>query len=584
MSVGRGIQSVIFYYLSCAPCTKAANRRNRKRQASLDRKDREAILAGLPDTYRQPSPFRTNDHWAAEIRAGPGPPERNIKKKERERRRREGEKDVERGRTTRKPDEEDELDEKQMIKMPEPAHLAGLRSILKNTEHRLSGLERWRLFQREDEELWGNESVESLEHPHPARFHSTRHSVGGSSVGVPGPFNLHHRRKEGYWTARNPPVNDLHPPVVSVPTKSRASNHWMLQPPPPSAVMNGYSSASRGRSDSDNSKLRSTPKGNSSKKVRLDRDIGVRLIESDGITGSDDSMPSIYPTVSRSSNLDGTVDGTPLQKHSDSGVELTGSSNNSRCSTSQEGQGIGTFRQDFAVPNRPATAASPYTFISPPTTTTRTASKPAPARRKPVNKAAPPGKIMTTTAIFSKKASRVAMPLPKSTSIRQDPPSRINKAVDKSTARPRLSRVFSNPNPNPPGLVSQDRTLQHAQLDGAEDAHVNVEAEADQAEDDELIDPLDASHSPQRTTRRRGVTEAGPRRPVGKGLPTWDFERVRGADDVFVADEVEEEEDVRQADIMERQTHWQEEHSWIAHPALLPIMPKMDGRRWSFDL
>jgi len=303
-------------------------------------------------------------------------------------------------------------------------------------------------------------------------------------------------------------------------------------------------------------------------------------------------MPSIHPTPSRSSNLDGVIDGTPLQKHSDSGVELTGSSNNSRSSTLQDGtsniNGSGTIRQDFAMPNRAATAASSYTTPTDTANTTRTAAKPAPARRKPPTKATPAGKIMATTAIFSKKASRVAMPLPKSTSnsTRPTPPVTISPKANEATARPRLSRVFSNPSPNPVGVVSQYRPLHHAQLDGAADLDADGDGgvDAEEAEDDELIDPLDARHTPTRTTRRRGVTEAGSR-PVSKGLPTWEFGHVRGVDDVFLANENvenDEEEDAMEADMnMATIGH---EHAWIAHPALLPIMPRMDGRRWSFDL
>jgi len=67
----------------------------------------------------------------------------------------------------------------------------------------------------------------------------------------------------------------------------------------------------------------------------------------------------------------------------------------------------------------------------------------------------------------------------------------------------------------------------------------------------------------------------------GKELPAWDFGHVRRAeddgDDVFAKDDYEEEEDAREA-------YSKEEQAWIAHPALLPIMPRMDGRRWSFDL
>ncbi|KAF2862746.1 hypothetical protein K470DRAFT_268702 [Piedraia hortae CBS 480.64] len=71
MALHRGLQSAIFYYLSCAPCAEARYRRKRKEEAKIDRANRERLEAEYPDCYRHPSPSSTNPHWASEIAAGP---------------------------------------------------------------------------------------------------------------------------------------------------------------------------------------------------------------------------------------------------------------------------------------------------------------------------------------------------------------------------------------------------------------------------------------------------------------------------------------------------------------------------------
>lgn len=571
MSLGRGIQSAIFYYLSCAPCTKAAHRRNRKKQLNQDRKQREALFEDDPTTYRQPSPYRTNEYWAEEIRLGPGPPERRLPKKERKKRREEDA--AGRGRSAVRADNQQDAQEKklELPRLPEPAHLSGLRGILKNTENRFSGLdwrERWRRFQREDEDLWGGESSsdESDSSSERPRLGPPRQSVAGSSIGVPGPFHMrlhqHHSKKrpeEGYWTARNPPVNDLHPPVVSVPTRSRASNQWMLQPPPPSGVMNGYTPISRNRSDSENSRA---PGARQTKRVRLDRDISVRLIEEKLALGEIEnaegggSLPApLQQSLERSAVSDGTFDDHRLQKQSDSGVDVTGSSDQSR--TSQDG----TTRHDFAFTDGRITQAQGLT-------------KKHSTKRKPRTSTMSSSKesVVGTSIGKSKKASRVAMPTPYASQLPQSSNTRKNSAQ-----RPRLSRVFSNPEKL---AMHEYRSISQAQLDGTSSTQMLLhqtqlspkphsnnfldedDNEADTEED--LVDPLDA-----RARRKRGVTESAGRQRGGTGTTGAAFWGERWQPETTewnYADEDIEDEDKG------------------VHTRLVLRMPSMQGRRWSFDL
>ena len=74
-------------------------------------------------------------------------------------------------------------------------------------------------FQRDDEALWGQTMQDKSE--------------GASSR--PG---IDRNESSSYHIPKVPPVNDLHPPVVSGP-KSRAEVSWMLQPPPIAKVMAG---------------------------------------------------------------------------------------------------------------------------------------------------------------------------------------------------------------------------------------------------------------------------------------------------------------------------------------------------------
>lgn len=108
-------------------------------------------------------------------------------------------------------------------------------------------------YQREDEILWGVDGDTS-------EVISRSGSASGS-----------------YYVARNPAVNDLHPPVVSTQPTHRSETQWMLQPPPRARIMEGKERATRSRSGSGVSS-----KSDSSRKrddMNLGRKVGERLME-----------------------------------------------------------------------------------------------------------------------------------------------------------------------------------------------------------------------------------------------------------------------------------------------------------------
>ncbi|KAJ4332363.1 hypothetical protein N0V95_009676, partial [Ascochyta clinopodiicola] len=109
----------------------------------------------------------------------------------------------------------------------------------------------WNLkrYQREDEDLWGLDEA-----PIPVQLQPTTSGSSSSRLGsVLGYRNSRPgtSRSGSYYSARAPPVNDLHPPVVSLPSPDVADNRWMLQPPPKASVMSGKERAThRSRSGS----------------------------------------------------------------------------------------------------------------------------------------------------------------------------------------------------------------------------------------------------------------------------------------------------------------------------------------------
>ena len=249
----RGTQSAIFYYLSCAPCTKVNDQRKKRKQAKRAKAERE-----MEGTFRHPLPSGTNPGWNEEISLGPGPPPKRLNKEQAKRRKR----------ILLKPSETRKLES-----AGAPSSTGTGTTSMDTTDgqvvtqdlSRISG-EGWnfRRYQREDEILWGLENVDTA-------------SSDGSSPTLRSP-----KGRQYHYYARNPEVNELHPPVVSTHSTSRKETQWMLQPPPKAKIMEGKERANRSRSGSGNSGVGSTASRGSLMRgggENLGRQMGERLIE-----------------------------------------------------------------------------------------------------------------------------------------------------------------------------------------------------------------------------------------------------------------------------------------------------------------
>ncbi|MCJ1245045.1 hypothetical protein MMC30_002246 [Trapelia coarctata] len=239
----RGFQSAIFYYVSCAPCTKLNYRRKQRLKNKREQAEKADLESAQPDVYKHPPPFRTNIYWREEMVLGPGPP---PKKKDRDRMRNGSSRDLNTGGQGSSAGGSSATDTTLVVGSVEGMEVVAERD---------SG-EGWntRRYQRPDEILWGFDIEEE------------------SGVGLSGISRTGTAGSGTRYTARNPAVNDLHPPVVSTHPTRKSETRWMLQPPPSAKVMEGKEKANRSRSVSGGSY-------GSSKAVSLQRQAGERQME-----------------------------------------------------------------------------------------------------------------------------------------------------------------------------------------------------------------------------------------------------------------------------------------------------------------
>ncbi|KAL2221106.1 hypothetical protein M432DRAFT_256871 [Thermoascus aurantiacus ATCC 26904] len=224
----RGAQSAIWYYASCTPCAECFDRRKRKKEAERSQREKAkaaALVTEQPRPFPQPTPFSTNPGWKEEIALGPGPPARRGRQ-----------------RTNNRPRGGQQAGGESASLSTESSRSVGDESSQRK-DKRLT----WMRYQREDEPLWGEE-------------------IKGSSVGISGAGRAETSSSSKYYIARVPPVNDLHPPIVSCPT-SRAEVRWMLQPPPSARVMAGKERGVSARGSRGASRDGSVRKGDSSRKA-----------------------------------------------------------------------------------------------------------------------------------------------------------------------------------------------------------------------------------------------------------------------------------------------------------------------------
>lgn len=224
MALHRGIQSAIFYYVAliCSPCSDVRGKKKRKQEARENRRERELLQEAHPHLYRHPSPSSTNPYWQADIALGPS----IVRGK---RKGNNGNGDGSRGRKAGRYTANDSAD-------PSSVDLARQKSLVGRNDRNWNT----RLYQREDEELWGGSTS----------------NFGGSIYGdtLRRPPTAHTNSSSMY---RNPPINEMHPATVTT-VNSREEVMWMLQPPPVAEVMSGKERVPRSRSDSGASRLNSS--------------------------------------------------------------------------------------------------------------------------------------------------------------------------------------------------------------------------------------------------------------------------------------------------------------------------------------
>lgn len=259
----RGTQSAIFYYVSLSPCLEYNHKRKRRKEASKSQKERAELELTQPGIIHQPVPFQTNQYWAEEVEAGPGPPRGWRKHSLEDRAKREGS-GKKKGKNPKKsvfsPDGRGDhsppttpfsgtrpaAGEIQSAKPSLRASVVGgaspldaLKDTLRSTIARPDTWN-WTRYEREDETLFGiNDRISRMwgratHHGRPVPADGAHPSTLGRKRASTAESDDH-----DWLYARNPGVNDLHPPTVSQLPRTKREVAWMMQPPPSRAVMEG---------------------------------------------------------------------------------------------------------------------------------------------------------------------------------------------------------------------------------------------------------------------------------------------------------------------------------------------------------
>jgi hypothetical protein len=187
----RGVQSAVYYYVSCTPYNEWKYKRKRAREAKETQPD---VVYTQPGLVRQPVAFQTNEGWGEEMVLGPGPPP-EFKKKEHT-----------------------------FVRM------------MRNTPNPKPYPKR---YEREDEilagftdkmmRMWNRFGGETSEHEGPSLLRMKRASTMESD-------------RYDYYRGENPALNTLHPPVDSRLPATMNEAAWMIMAPPSAAVMAGKKS------------------------------------------------------------------------------------------------------------------------------------------------------------------------------------------------------------------------------------------------------------------------------------------------------------------------------------------------------
>jgi hypothetical protein len=239
---------------------KIRHHQKTKVQAKKEREMKAKLEDTQPGLYQHPSPFNTNPFWQQEIDMGPSLPKKSASKNS-----------SQRGLTSAGKDSE-APSVSEVTRVGDSRTNFGDSTTVIPQDDALS--EDWNCrhgYQREDEELWGQWSGQKLMDAFSkAKVSAGRlmdHRKGGEKEVT------EQARHDFYFTPKNPPVNDYHPPVVSSKAPHRTAHQWMLQPPPPAKVMEGKVPVSRAFSSASKASGRLGP----GEDIQLGRMVNERL-------------------------------------------------------------------------------------------------------------------------------------------------------------------------------------------------------------------------------------------------------------------------------------------------------------------
>jgi len=320
MSIGYGIQSVLFYVLSCSTCSKISHRHRAKAIAKREHAEKAQLESEQPGLYHHPSPFKTNPFWEEEISLGPGPPSRKGT----------GKNASSRALNPGVPPS---------IASDVPHSLAP--SSLAPSSPTLAASDQdstWNThrYQREDEELWGVDTIKAGQRRMRDALATAQSSVGSKLRAMESrlpKFSLKDEDGDAalpYFVSRNPPVNDLHPPVVSSHPWQTGGMRWMMQPPPSARVMEGKEPAG-GSSRDASSRSRSASRGSATSPATpsLSRQLTTRALDEKLRSGalpplSEVEMQALSRKLSRATTLTRSQEGLARVRRARSWEESSG--------------------------------------------------------------------------------------------------------------------------------------------------------------------------------------------------------------------------------------------------------------------
>jgi len=283
----RGVQSAIFYYVSFTPCLEYQHKRKRRKEAEAQAEAQAEIITTQPGLVRQPGPFQTNATWAEELMLGPGPP-KGWKADQLLQKLKRGNtaNSLENPQTPFAPEQpeqpdpqlrpttcsegpslqppqtstrasstdngendeslQDQHDDRSNASQKRPSMERRLSTAMENIKDSLRAtlhpdMWNWKRYEREDEVLWGfGERMTRM-------WNRAVHPESGDGEDLEDEGTRRRRKRAhtnesdqyDYRRARNPELNELHPPVVSQLPATRDQAAWMMLPPPSAAVMAG---------------------------------------------------------------------------------------------------------------------------------------------------------------------------------------------------------------------------------------------------------------------------------------------------------------------------------------------------------